>query len=247
MELRVNFNSFVKIKDVTKINDICGEILDYQLLTDKVSGKLGVNGKYYKSDLEKEYSFTEEIPFDILFTSPNFELNDVDCIDLNYDLIDGRGLDVNFDIRVEYKELINEENEFYLGEREVNSEDFNEDVKKELNFDDIKEESTNELDLSERELNINETVDKEIEEVKEEITNNVSNKLSNALNVKDNNLPTEEITELFEEERTVIKVCYYNSDKELESLCNKNDISLDKVFKDNKNNDIEKYQRVIIK
>lgn len=244
MELRVNFNSFVKIKDVTKINDICGEILDYQLLTDKVSGKLGVNGKYYKSDLEKEYSFTEEIPFDILFTSPNFELIDVDCIDLNYDLIDGRGLDVNFDIRVEYNELINEEE---FSERKLSPGDDDENETIELDSGDTKDESSNELDLDERELNIDEIVDKEIEEVKEEITNNVSNKLINALNVKDNNLPTEEVTELFEEERTVIKVCYYNSDKELESLCNKNDISLDKVFKDNKNNDIEKYQRVIIK
>lgn len=244
MELRVNFNSFVKIKDVTKINDICGEILDYQLLTDKISGKLGVNGKYYKSDLEKEYSFTEEIPFDILFTSPNFELIDVDCIDLNYDLIDGRGLDVNFDIRVEYNELINEEE---FSERKLSPGDDEENETNELDSGDTKEESSNELDLGERELNIDEIVDKEIEEVKEEITDNVSNKLINALNVKDNNLPTEEVTELFEEERTVIKVCYYNSDKELESLCNKNDISLDKVFKDNKNNDIEKYQRVIIK
>lgn len=244
MELRVNFNSFVKIKDVTKINDICGEILDYQLLTDKISGKLGVNGKYYKSDLEKEYSFMEEIPFDILFTSPNFELIDVDCIDLNYDLIDGRGLDVNFDIRVEYNELINEEE---FSERKLSPGDDEENETIELDSGDTKEESSNELDLGERELNIDEIVDKEIEEVKEEITDNVSNKLINALNVKDNNLPTEEVTELFEEERTVIKVCYYNSDKELESLCNKNDVSLDKVFKDNKNNDIEKYQRVIIK
>ena len=37
------------------------------------------------------------------------------------------------------------------------------------------------------------------------------------------------------------------NDKELENVCAKNDISLDKVFKDNKNNDISKYQRVIIK
>ena len=39
----------------------------------------------------------------------------------------------------------------------------------------------------------------------------------------------------------------YVSIKELENVCTKNDISLDKVFKDNKNNDISKYQRVIIK
>lgn len=228
MELRVNFNSFVKIKDAIRINDICGEILDYQLTTGGVSGKLGINGKYFKDDLEKENTFNDEIPFDIIFTTPEFELIDVDCINLDYDLIDGRGIEVNFDIRVEYNELTNAQ-EVSLGEEEIT------DLEENLKDDSIRE----------AEIKIEED---ELEKIKDEVTTNVSEKLQETLTLKDN-LPTEEEKKLnnFEEKRSCIKVCYYNSDKELENLCLKNDISLEQVFKDNKNNDIEKYQRIIIK
>lgn len=228
MELRVNFNSFVKIKDAIRINDICGEILDYQLTTDGVSGKLGINGKYFKDDLEKENTFNDEIPFDIIFTTPEFELIDVDCINLDYDLIDGRGIEVNFDIRVEYNELTNAL-EVSLGEEEIT------DLEENLKDDSIREVETK-------------IEEDELEKIKDEVTTSVSEKLQETLTLKDN-LPTKEekVLDNFEEKRSCIKVCYYNNDKELEKVCQKNDISLDQVFKDNKNNDIAKYQRIIIK
>lgn len=228
MELRVNFNSFVKIKDAIRINDICGDILDYELTTDGVSGKLGINGKYYKNDLENENTFNDEIPFDIIFTTPEFELIDVDCINLDYDLIDGRGIEVNFDIRVEYNDTSKVEEVPSLGEIEIT---------------DIEETPENLLDNDTREIEEN-----DLEKIKDEVTTSVNEKLQETLNLKDN-LPTEEekILNNFEEKRSKIKVCYYNNDKELESVCLKNDISLDKAFKENKNNDIDKYQRIIIK
>ena len=86
MELRMNFTSFIKIKDASRINDICGEILDYSVTEDGVVGSLGINGKYYKNDLEKENQFNESIPFNIVFTTPKFELIDLDCVNLEEEL-----------------------------------------------------------------------------------------------------------------------------------------------------------------
>lgn len=221
MELRMNFTSFIKIKDASRINDICGEILDYRVTEDGVVGSLGINGKYYKNDLEKENQFNESIPFNIVFTTPKFELIDLDCVNLDYDLVEGRGIEVSFDIKVEYNELEDAPDAIEtIGERTVEEQEEVPTI-----------EST------------------ELEEIKDEITEKVSSKLEETLKFKDDNLPTE--TENFldnlEEKRSKIKVCYYSNDKELENVCAKNDISLDKVFKDNKNNDISKYQRVIIK
>ncbi|MDY3899053.1 MAG: hypothetical protein SOZ32_02425 [Bacilli bacterium] len=222
MELRMNFTSFIKIKDASRINDICGEILDYRVTEDGVVGSLGINGKYYKNDLEKENQFNESIPFNIVFTTPKFELIDLDCVNLDYDLVEGRGIEVSFDIKVEYNEL--------------------EDAPDAI-------ETIGERTVEEQEETVPTIESTELEEIKDEITEKVSSKLEETLKFKDDNLPTE--TENFldnlEEKRSKIKVCYYSNDKELENVCAKNDISLDKVFKDNKNNDISKYQRVIIK
>ena len=222
MELRMNFTSFIKIKDASRINDICGEILDYSVTEGGVVGSLGINGKYYKNDLEKENQFNESIPFNIVFTTPKFELIDLDCVNLDYDLVEGRGIEVSFDIKVEYNEL--------------------EDAPDAI-------ETIGERTVEEQEETVPTIESTELEEIKDEITEKVSSKLEETLKFKDDNLPTE--TENFldnlEEKRSKIKVCYYSNDKELENVCAKNDISLDKVFKDNKNNDISKYQRVIIK
>lgn len=222
MELRMNFTSFIKIKDASRINDICGEILDYSATEDGVVGSLGINGKYLKNDLEKENQFSESIPFNIVFTTPHFELVDLDCINLDYDLVEGRGIEVSFDIKVDYNELDNDIEEIdTIGERTSEIED----------NEVINEENT------------------QIEDIKNEITEEVSSKLEETLKFKEDNLPTQDADFIkdLDEKRTKIKVCYYSSDKELETVCSKNDISLDKVFKDNKNNDISKYQRIIIK
>ena len=222
MELRMNFTSFIKIKDASRINDICGEILDYRVTEDGVVGSLGINGKYYKNDLEKENQFNESILFNIVFTTPKFELIDLDCVNLDYDLVEGRGIEVSFDIKVEYNEL--------------------EDAPDAI-------ETIGERTVEEQEETVPTIESTELEEIKDEITEKVSSKLEETLKFKDDNLPTETENYLdnLEEKRSKIKVCYYSNDKELENVCAKNDISLDKVFKDNKNNDISKYQRVIIK
>lgn len=218
MELRMNFSTFIKLKDASKINDISGEIVEYDLEGETLIGIFGINGTYYKDDLEQSHMFKEEVPFDIIFKN-NVDILDVDCVDLDFGLVDGRGIDVSFDLKVEYDILEDEVVEI-------------EDV--ELEIEKIDEE------IIESELNI--------DEIKEQITNDIDFKLTESINYKEDNLPTEEsIVSRISDETSYIKVLYYKDDKELETLCKMNNLSIEQVFKNNRDNDINKYQRVIVK
>lgn len=225
MELRMNFTSFIKLKDVIKVNDINGEILEYDLVENEINGVLGINGKYLKDTLDEVLTFTEDVPFTIVFYENDIELDDVDCINLDYHLVDGRGLEISFDIKVEYTNNDDEENIDALRDSEINIDD--------------------ELVIEPSEIDLNED---SIEEVKEDITEEIQQKLTNSLIFKDDNLPQEKdtLTELTEK-RCKLRVCYFSNDNELENVCKNNNISIDQVFKDNKDFDINKYRRVILK
>lgn len=223
MELRMNFVTFIKLKDIIKVNDINGEIVDYEVIENEIKGKFGINGKYSKSDLDEVTNFNEEIDFNILLLEENFEIDDIDCIDLDYNVIEGRGIDVSFDVKVDYTCF--EQNEDSLLEvEEVKVEELpNETV-----TEDVEEES--------------------IEEIKEEITNEIDKKLTNTLLYKEDNLPQgNDLIDLKDVKRAKIKVCYFKNDNELEEVCKNNNIPIDQVFKSNINNDINKYRRVIIR
>ena len=87
----------------------------------------------------------------------------------------------------------------------------------------------------------------DIEKIKEEETQKIDKILKSTLNFKDDNLPTEEvIVRGLSDKKHRLKVCYYKNDKELENLCIENKISLNEVFKANKNTNIEQHHRVII-
>ena len=214
MELRMNFSTFIKLKDASKINDISGEIVDYDLDQETLVGVFNVNGSYYKSDLDQSHIFKEEVPFDIVFKD-NVEITDVDCINLDYGLVEGRGIDLSFDLKVEY-EIIEPEEIVDLGELEL----------------ELKEDDSEII----------------LEEIKEQITSDIDFKLAETINFKEDNLPSEEsIVSRISDETSYIKVLYYKDEKELETLCKINNLSIDQVFKNNKDNDINKYQRVIVK
>jgi hypothetical protein len=109
MEIRMNYQHFIKIRDFVRLLDIHAEVQEYHAKNDQLEGTLEVGGRYYKSDMEKECTFKEDIPFTFLFKDQNFTVDDVDCIDLNYEAVDGRGIEVFFDIQLHYHEEEEEE------------------------------------------------------------------------------------------------------------------------------------------
>lgn len=298
MNLKMSYNSFIKLKDFFKIVDITAEVKDYLTKNEMLEGTLEINGKFQKRDGITENYFSESIPFSVVFKNDNFDVNDIVCTDIDYVAIDGRGVDVTFDILVDYYEYENipigmndnVNNEFVVEVAEeidantnqcVESMDIDdrssieksgylEEVDEEIDVNNYLEESTSATDnrsldtsavldeevenktlvteLEKLNLDTEQINNEDLEEIKKQETNRIDDLLKSTLNFKDDNLPTQEvIVRNIPDKKSKLKVCYYQNDQDLESVCEKNNVSLNRVFKENKSRNIEKYHRVIIK
>lgn len=225
MNLKMNYNSFIKLKDFFKIQDISAEIEEYEVNDVNIEGQLSIKGKYLRRDNISEEYFLEKIPFSILMPNSDFEIEDINCIDFEYVAVDGRGVDVTFDILINY--LVYEEVPVVVETRD-------EMVLKTVDEKTAKIEAV-ELD------------EENFEELKKEETKRIDKLLNSTLNYKDDNLPTEEIIiRGLSEPKSIVKVCYYQNESDLEKVCNDNEISLDKIFKKNQRYEFTKYHRVIL-
>lgn len=229
LELRMNYSAFIKLREFVKINDISAEIKDYIKKDDVIIGKLEVNGSYLVEDLISTNTFSEEIPFNIIFTNDDFEIVDIDCIDLDYNVVDGRGIEVLFDILLKYEEFETREVESEKCESEEIIEDKASNV--------IEKDDSIEIPVLVEEETI-------YENIKEEKELEIDKMIKEELNEVIDNLPTEVEKE---ERKSTIKVCYYKESSDLDSVCFQNNVGIDKIFNDNKKTDFEKYRRVIIK
>lgn len=219
LELRMNYSAFIKLRNFVKINDISAEIKEYVKREDVVNGKLDVCGNYLEDDLMTTCNFNEEIPFSIIFANTSFDVVDIDCVNLDYEIVDGRGIDVMFDVLIKYEEYI--------------------------------EDDVSKLEKKEQDTVIEIPVvieeDNDYEKIKEEKEAYIDKKIEENLEICEDNNPTEEKILIKEDKKRVIKVCYYQDNKELDDLCVNNNIGIDKIFNDNKNTDFIKHKRVIIK
>lgn len=222
LELRMNYTAFIKLRNFVKINDISAEIKEYKKKDDVVTGKLDVTGTYLSEDLIKSNKFFEEIPFNIIFSNSDYEILDIDCVNLDYQTIDGRGIEVMFDVHIKYE---TQEKEEQIIEVPVLTKE-----------DPVKVEEITEV---------------EYEEIKNERENEIDQLITEELSQVADNIPSdlEETNEILEktERMKTIKICYYNDSSELDKVCDEQKVAIDKIFNDNKNTDFVKYRRVIIK
>lgn len=253
LELRMNYTAFIKLRDFVKITDISAEIKEYIKNNDVLEGKLDVNGTFLKEDLEKSGKFNQEIPFVIVFNDSNYDVLDLDCVNLDYHIVDGRGVEIEFDVKVRYEDLNEEEtNESKDEENIIEIPVVVEEPIEEIieNVDDETFERAPMVDNKiEETINNEKNIEEvEIEKIKEEKTNEIDELIASKLSFVDNNLPPEvDLSSSIPEARSSIKVCYYKDDNDLERVCLKKDVGIDKVFKDNKNTEFNKYRRIIIK
>ena len=77
MNLKMNYNSFIKLKDFFKIQDISAEIEEYEVNDVNIEGQLSIKGKYLRRDNISEEYFLEKIPFSILMPNSDFEIEDI--------------------------------------------------------------------------------------------------------------------------------------------------------------------------
>ena len=101
MNLKMNYNSFIKLKDFSKLLDITAEVTSYNQVNDVLDGKLTINGKYLKKDGVTDDFFTEVLPFSVVFNDKNYHIDDIICTDIDTVSVDGRGIDTTFDIEIE--------------------------------------------------------------------------------------------------------------------------------------------------
>ena len=243
MEIRMNFNDFIKIKSILKIIDLSGEVIDYQIDKNEIKGLMGINGKYAKESLEETYTFNEEIPFNFIFKDNVKSVDDVDCVNLEYEVVDSRGIELSFDIRLDYEleGLVEERSETQVepGVSEQSKE--------------VIAETPEEVTPPEVVTSLGERVEDEIETphevetAKEEITKLIDKKLATTLSSKEDNLPQEEsVFGGIEERKSTLRVCYFKTDAELEKVCKDNNVSINQVFKENQDLNINETRRVII-
>ena len=243
MEIRMNFNDFIKIKSILKIIDLSGEVIDYQIDKNEIKGLIGINGKYAKESLEETYTFNEEIPFNFIFKDNVKSVDDVDCVNLEYEVVDSRGIELSFDIRLDYEleGLVEERSETQVepGVSEQSKE--------------VIAETPEEVTPPEVVTSLGERVEDEIETphevetAKEEITKLIDKKLATTLSSKEDNLPQEEsVFGGIEERKSTLRVCYFKTDAELEKVCKDNNVSINQVFKENQDLNINETRRVII-
>lgn len=243
MEIRMNFNDFIKIKSILKIIDLSGEVIDYQIDKNEIKGLMGINGKYAKESLDETYNFNEEIPFNFIFKDNVKSVDDVDCVNLEYEVVDSRGIELSFDIRLDY------ELEGLVEERlETQVEPGVSEESKEVIAETHEEVTPPEVvtSLGER---VEDEIEapQEVETAKEEITKLIDKKLATTLSSKEDNLPQEEsVFGGIEERKSTLRVCYFKTDAELEKVCKDNNVSINQVFKENQDLNINETRRVII-
>jgi predicted PilT family ATPase len=84
--------------------------------------------------------------------------------------------------------------------------------------------------------------------IKDEVTKHLDQVLQAKMEVKTDNDPTKKVKiGRGEEKKTIVKVIYYKNTNQIEHICHEKNLSLDKVFKDNKDTNFDQYRRIIIK
>lgn len=228
LELRMNYSAFIKLRSFVKINDISAEIKEFIKKNDVVNGKLDVCGNYLEEDLIKSNNFNEEIPFSIIFANSNFDVVDIDCVNLDYQTVDGRGIEVMFDVLIKYEDYTQDDQNI-------------EEEKTFVEIPVIVNDSNIDTDID-SDIDTNQDLYEQIKEEKEQV---IDKQIEEKLDICCDNKPTVNNDNI--DRKKVIKVCYYQDNKELDEVCINNNIGIDKIFNDNRNTEFVKYRRVIIK
>lgn len=258
MKKQTRLNEEFKIRDIAYLNELSCEIVEYYPKNDEVCGKIYVTGSYRSSrnDLDKILSL--DVPFKILLESNNMNILDVDCNDFEYSLVEGVGLKTDFVVNITYEEDTNdsvlvedkkEDGITKLSDSVLLDKVINKDTLQEVNdLDDnrmkLEVPSETSLDTS---GDIEDNLQDESEVIKTKISDIVDEKLSQKLDLVTDNLPTEdEVVRSIKDDTSSINVYYYSDMKDLDMISKESKVSVESIYKQNKQNDIDKFLRVVV-
>lgn len=257
MELRINCDASVKLKKVNGTRNVNCNVIDYKIKKDTLTGNIMINGIYIKDELDKEYEFSELVPFTVVFRDENFEVTDIRVENFNNNDIVNQSVDCHFDIVITYDErkpieeaeVVSEETveetveekgaETQEGTAEENEEGLTDADKISNKYDEMLQEI-----LTKRNDNFLEEFAEEIEE-KAEIpeVEAIPIKQNIAINLTEGTDDVKQpVFKTLKESYQSYTIYFINNDNDIDKICKNENLNINDVYED-----YSKNRRIIVK
>lgn len=229
MIINKTFKNIIKIKDLAYINDLGCEIIEYYPKDNTLSGRVYVTGAYHSSKTDEVKLVSEDLEFLFELDNNDFYIEDIECVNFEYSVLEGVGIDVLYEIKLNLDIQQEVVTELFENENVVETINDNENVSETRDYHEVSYEDS-------------------LEAIKDEINKEIDLKLSSKLEIVNDNIPQNEVVfRSIKDENSVIKVVYFNDEKQLNEIAENNNISIDSLFRSNKKTDFNNKKRVIIK
>lgn len=237
MQLRIKCDAKVNLNNFVNLKEIECSVENYLLENDTLEGMIKVNGSYIKDDLESVYLYEENVPFTVVFSNNNMEIDKIEIEDFKYNEVINQGVECGFDILIDYHEKVETEEVLVETENDFLAEQDDEELKNEINqkYDEL----LNEI-IEGRNDNFLEE-----DEVKEEI--DISTSEESNVYISENSDNNKVNFSKIKEKYSSYRVYYPKKESEVEKICTIEKVSLDKIYKDKANKDFQNKMRIIIK
>lgn len=109
MIIRVKCNKNVELNQFHNLESIELNVLSYKLEKDTLNGDVKINGIYALFNSEEKRNFEDIVPFLVVFRDENIKIDNIEIENKVFDIIE-TGIDINFDLVVNYSLLEKIEN-----------------------------------------------------------------------------------------------------------------------------------------
>lgn len=249
MELKICCDASVKLEKMSNVMEVECNVGDYKVDGDTLTGDIIIRGNYIRDVLEEHHEFDEVVPFTIVFNEKNFVVEGITIQDFTCQEIINQGLECNFNVIVNYipeEENIEEPNE----EKEDENEEENEEEKEKEKEIEI-ETDENIIEVSDDDIKneIDKKYDNLLNEILEARADQNFLEKNDNIKVRSNeeNSDCRALLKEIPDNYVSYRVYYTSKESDIEAIAKKEKISIDKVYKDNKNNDIVNKKRIIVK
>ncbi|QVK20150.1 hypothetical protein KHQ82_07400 [Mycoplasmatota bacterium] len=240
----INCDATIDLKMVTNVYSLDYEF-DENSLNEQREGKIKLFGRFVTDDLENIKDFESYVDFTLDFDDERYKITSLECENLNYDVVFGRGINASFDVVVDYIELeeetelikdqVDEETDELLGELLKNRDDSFLEVEPVETNDSYIEEESNVEAPEEKESYVevpDETIsDYEVFDVEEQ--DEIEVPMENKVKIHGNE---ERLTFHMEETYTKYKVIFNANEKKIEEMARKYNKSVEDIYKENQYN-----------
>ncbi len=103
MELKISCDATVKLKKITSLKTIDCNVVDFEIAKDTLNGNIKIDGTYIKDNMDEEFSFSEIVPFTVVFRDSNFKVEEIVCANFSCQEIVNQGIECHFDVFITYE------------------------------------------------------------------------------------------------------------------------------------------------